>query len=176
VPKDAPKVAWTVKEVDDKTIGISQVIAKDLIGHVDNSSYPLLDVNIHMTLITPAHAKGPVPVLIMFGGVKPSRRVWGEQVENLTGGYYSMAGSFMKYGAKESSFGQTTVGDLPVDSPELIALCAPRLVFVSYGGPEKGRCKMTRSPGQLHGRGRRAPSVFAARRARARSAGRLPHG
>ena len=32
---------------------------KDLIGHVDNSSYPLINVNIHMTLVTPANAKGP---------------------------------------------------------------------------------------------------------------------
>jgi hypothetical protein len=313
VPKDAPKVTWTVKAVDDETIGFSPVIAKDLVGHVDNSSYPQIDVNIHMTLVTPAQAKGPVPVLIMFahagfpnpkepseseferinqawkailvqqdpslkevfaqhpawqpvkgtpfqfpqlnedgglpstwqliaagwgfalldpasvqadngagltrgviglvnhgqarhpddwgalrawawgasrgldyletdpavdskhvgiegvsrygkaalvteaydqrfavgligssgeGGVKPSRRVWGEQLENLTGGgYYWMAGNFMKYGAKESSFGQKTAGDLPVDSPELIALCAPRLVFVSYGVPEKGDAK-----------------------------------
>jgi hypothetical protein len=47
----------------------------------------------------------------------------------------------MKYGAKESSFGSKNAGDLPVDSPELIALCAPRLVFVSYGVPEKGDAK-----------------------------------
>ena len=73
------------------------------------------------------------------GGVKPSRRNWGEQLENLTGGgYYWMAGNFMKYGAKEATFGSKNAGDLPVDSPELIALCAPRLVFVSYGIPEFG--------------------------------------
>jgi hypothetical protein len=313
VPRDTPEVTWTVKAVDDETIGFSPVIAKDLVGHVDNSSYPLIDVNIHMTLVTPARAKGPVPVLIMFtragfpnpkepseteferindawkailvqqdpslkevfaqhpawqpvkgtpfqfpqlnedgglpstwqliaagwgfalldpasvqadngagltrgviglvnhgqarhpedwgalrawawgasrgldyletdpavdskhigiegvsrygkaalvteaydqrfavgligssgeGGVKPSRRNWGEELENLTGGgYYWMAGNFMKYGAKEASFRPRTAGDLPVDSPELIALCAPRLVFVSYGVPEKGDAK-----------------------------------
>ena len=28
--------------------------------------------------------------------------------------------------------------DLPVDSHELIAMCAPRLTFISYGIPEKG--------------------------------------
>ncbi len=313
VPKDVPKVTWTVKAVDNETIGFSPVIAKDLVGHVNNSSYPLIDVNIHMTLVTPVRAKGPVPVLIMFthagfpnpkepsedeferinqawkalliqqdpslkevfaqhpawqpvkgtpfqfpqlnedgglpstwqliaagwgfalldpasvqadngagltrgiiglvnqgkprhpddwgalrawawgasrgldylqtdsavdakhvgiegvsrygkaalvteafdqrfsmgligssgeGGVKPSRRNWGEELENITGGgYYWMAGNFMKYGAKEASFGSKNAGDLPVDSPELIALCAPRLVFVSYGVPEKGDAK-----------------------------------
>ncbi|HEY3756420.1 MAG TPA: hypothetical protein VGL42_09755 [Opitutaceae bacterium] len=73
------------------------------------------------------------------GGVKPGRRVWGEQLENLTGGgYHWMAGNFMKYGAEEATFGSKNAGDLPVDSPELIALCAPRLVFVSYGIPEHG--------------------------------------
>ena len=66
VPSDAPKVTWTVKAVDNETIGFSPVIAKDLVGHVDNSSYPLIDVNIHMTLVTPARAKGRVPVLMMF--------------------------------------------------------------------------------------------------------------
>ena len=76
------------------------------------------------------------------GGVKPSRRNWGEELENLTGGeYYWMAGNFMKYGASEASFGSKNAGDIPVDSPELIALCAPRLVFVSYGIPERGDAK-----------------------------------
>ena len=32
-------------------------------------------------------------------------------------------------------------GDIPVDAHELIALCAPRLTFVSYGVPEKGDAK-----------------------------------
>jgi hypothetical protein len=313
VPANAPKVTWTVKTVDQESLGFNPVIASDLSGHVDNAAYPLIDVDIHMTLVLPAKAVGPVPVLVMFahagfpnpkepseaefakinqawqalliqqnpslkevfaqhpawqpvkatpfqfpqlnedgglpstwqliaagwgfalldpasvqadngagltrgviglvnhgqprhpddwgalrawawgasraldyldtnpavdakhvgiegvsrygkaalvteaydqrfamgligssgeGGVKPSRRVWGEQLENLTGGeYYWMAGNFMKYGAKTSRFGSRTAGDLPVDSPELIALCAPRLVFVSYGIPAKGDAK-----------------------------------
>ena len=37
------------------------------VGHVDNSAYPLIDVNISMTVVMPANAKGPVPVLMMFG-------------------------------------------------------------------------------------------------------------
>ena len=49
-----------------------------------------------------------------------------------------MAGNFLKYGAEESSFGRKDANDIPVDSHELIALCAPRPTFISYGIPEKG--------------------------------------
>jgi hypothetical protein len=310
IPRDVPKVTWTVTAVDREMIGFNRVIAKDVIGHVDNSSYPALNVNIHMTLVTPANATGPVPVLVMFGRagfpvpnepagsdlervnaawkalmvqqdpalkdvfashpawqpIRPTpfqppqlnadgdlpntwqliaagwgfallspasvqedngagltrgiiglvnkgqprkpedwgalrawawgagsaldyfasdpavdikhvgiegvsrygkaalvtmafderfamvlvgssgkggatllRRNYGEAVESLTGGeYYWMAGNFIKYGAAQSTFGSKTPGDIPVDSNELIALCAPRLTFISYGVPEKG--------------------------------------
>ncbi len=74
------------------------------------------------------------------GGVKPHRRDFGEAVENLTssGEYHWMAGNFLKYGAAQATFGSKNANDLPVDSNELIALCAPRPVFISYGIPEKG--------------------------------------
>jgi hypothetical protein len=63
------------------------------------------------------------------GGAKLHRRNAGEIVENLTGAgeYHWMAGNFIKYG------GPLNWGDLPVDSHELIALCAPRPVFISSG-------------------------------------------
>ena len=327
VPRDIPKVTWSLKVTDQEFVGRTPVIARHLSGHVDNSNYPLIDVDIDMVLVLPANAPAPVPVLIMFGravlpapaqptaaemnhlnqslrallaksdpslqsilekypayepmnaiaapwpfgpyrlpvptappgvngtsndpaafqqliadgwgyamldtssiqadsgagatrgiiglvnhgqprhpddwgalrawawgasraldyletvpavdakhvgiegvsrygkaalvteaydqrffmgligssgegGVKPSRRVWGEQVENIAGGFhYWMAGNFMKYSADKGSFGSKNPGDLPVDSPELIALCAPRLVFVSYGIPDNGDAK-----------------------------------
>jgi hypothetical protein len=73
------------------------------------------------------------------GGAKLHRRNFGEAVESLTGGeYYWMAGNFMKYGASDATFGPKTANDLPVDAHELIALCAPRLTFISYGIPEQG--------------------------------------
>jgi hypothetical protein len=74
------------------------------------------------------------------GGAKLHRRNFGEAVENLTGSgeHHWMAGNFLKYGAAESTFGTRTAGDLPVDAHELIALCAPRPTFISYGVPEKG--------------------------------------
>src|SRR5258707_10086987 len=63
------------------------------------------------------------------GGAKLHRRYWGEQVENLTGSgeYHWMSGSFLKYG------GPLAPCDLPVDTHELIALCAPRPTFIHYG-------------------------------------------
>ena len=77
------------------------------------------------------------------GGVKLSRRNFGEAVENLTTGeYHWMAGNFLKYGAAQGKPGSVlNHGDLPVDSHDLLALCAPRLVFVSYGIPEHGDAK-----------------------------------
>jgi hypothetical protein len=63
------------------------------------------------------------------GGAKLHRRNWGELVENLagTGEYHWMAGNFLKYA------GPLHWNDLPVDSHELVALCAPRPVFISAG-------------------------------------------
>jgi hypothetical protein len=74
------------------------------------------------------------------GGAKLHRRNFGEAVENLTGSgeYHWMAGNFLKYGTAESAFGSKNAGDIPVDAHQLIALCAPRLTFVSYGVPERG--------------------------------------
>ncbi|MGI4739006.1 MAG: alpha/beta hydrolase family protein [Janthinobacterium lividum] len=73
------------------------------------------------------------------GGATLHRRVFGEAVESLTGGsYYWMAGNYLKYGAADATAGPKTGCDLPVDSHELLALCAPRPTFVSYGVPEKG--------------------------------------
>ena len=67
VPAAVPKVTWTVtKTVNDKA-GPYPVIAKELAGQVDNSHFPAITVNIEMVLVTPAWAKGPVPVMIMFG-------------------------------------------------------------------------------------------------------------
>jgi hypothetical protein len=63
------------------------------------------------------------------GGAKLYRHIFGEQVGNVAGTqeYHWMAGNFLKYA------GPLTPGDLPVDAHELIALCAPRPVFISGG-------------------------------------------
>jgi hypothetical protein len=264
MPKVTPKVVWeVVSTAEDVNNGVP-VIVKQLLGHVDNSSYPLVTVDIQLTLTTPAKATGPVPVMMEFGfgrrpgganappatppaglpapppgptwqqqvlakgwgyailvpntiqadngagltkgiiglvnkgqprklddwgalrawawgasraldyfetdkavdakavgiegvsrygkaalvtlaydsrfaigfiassgagGAKLHRRHFGEQVENVAGAgeYHWMAGNYLKYA------GPLTPNDLPVDSHELIALCAPRPVFISAG-------------------------------------------
>jgi len=66
------------------------------------------------------------------GGAKLYRHIFGEQLANVAGTneYHWMAGNFLKYA------GPLTPGDLPVDAHELIALCAPRPVFISGGATD----------------------------------------
>jgi hypothetical protein len=279
VPTNTPRVNWEVAGTTREMNGDVPVLTKRLVGHVDNSSYPLISVDIQLTLSTPANATGPVPVIMEFGlspeflaamarrqqqlqqqnsqnpqqpprppaatgpswqqqvlarawgyatiipttvqpdngagltqgiiglcnkgqprklddwgalrawawgasrvldyfetdksvdakrvgleghsrygkaalvamaydrrfaivyvsssgegGAKLHRRNWGEIVENVAGAgeYHWMAGNFLKYA------GPLTWNDLPVDSHELIALCAPRPVFISSGAASKG--------------------------------------
>ncbi len=263
VPKETPKVKWEVKETTKQMVGDIPAVTKRLIGHVDNSSYPLVTVDIQLTLTTPEKADGPVPVIMEFGfsfggkgpapkagappswqqqvlakgwgyaiitpnsiqadtggatrpdgtyqglntgiiglcnkgqprkpddwgalrawawgasraidyfetdkavdarrvgieglsrygkaalvamayderfaigfigssgagGAKIHRRDFGEKVENVAGSgeYHWMAGNYIKYA------GPLTAKDLPVDAHELVALCAPRPVFISVG-------------------------------------------
>ena len=69
IPKNVPKVNWTVKVTDREFIlrGFIPVTAKEIVGHVDNNAYPLINVDIKMMLVIPMNVKGPVPVLMMFG-------------------------------------------------------------------------------------------------------------
>lgn len=67
IPNITPKVEWTVNITDKEYVNRIPVTAKEIIGHVDNSSYPLIDVNIKMMLVIPTNVSGPVPVLMMFG-------------------------------------------------------------------------------------------------------------
>ncbi len=280
VPPNVPRITWSVKSTTNGMNGDVPIVTKELVGHADNSADPAIDVNIQLTLTTPANATKPVPVVMQFagyffgfgpppgytpppggrgnppfplgagrggpppgptwqsqvlakgwgyamintgsiqadngagltrgiigltnrgqpravddwgalrawawgasraldyfetdravdakhvaieghsrwgkaaliamaydqrfaaayvsssgeGGAKLNRRNAGEIVENLTGTgeYHWMAGNFLKYG------GPLSWGDLPVDSHELIALCAPRPVFISAGSADKG--------------------------------------
>ena len=59
------------------------------------------------------------------GGAKPSRRNFGETVDNVASSYW-FAPNFRKYAGGHWN-------DLPVDSDELIALVAPRPIFLNGG-------------------------------------------
>ena len=260
MPKVTPRVRWEVAKISREMNDDVAVITKELVGHVDNSSYPQVTVDIQLRLSTPANATGRVPVIMEFGGfgfpggrgpaasqtgptwqqqvlakgwgyasllpgsiqadkgagltqgiiglvnkgqprkpddwgalrawgwgasraldyfetdkavdpkkvgleghsrygkativamayddrfaiafvsssgeggAKLHRRNWGELVENVAAPneYHWMAGNFLKYA------GPLHVSDLPVDSHELVALCAPRPVFLSAGSLENG--------------------------------------
>ena len=71
VPAHTPPVRWEVASTQHETNGEFAVITKRLIGHVDNSAYPLISVDIKLELTTPANAKGPVPVVLELWPTAP---------------------------------------------------------------------------------------------------------
>jgi len=68
VPKVTPKVKWEVASTTPGKNGDFDIVTKQLVGVVDNSADPDIEVKIALTLTTPANAKGPVPVIMQFGG------------------------------------------------------------------------------------------------------------
>lgn len=62
-PESTPSVDWEVTTTTQETVGDVPVVTKKLVGHVDNSSYPRITVDIDLTLTTPAGA-GPVYELL----------------------------------------------------------------------------------------------------------------
>src|SRR5262249_1833128 len=67
VPAGVPAVSWSVAETVETTVGGQPVVARRVIGHVDNSAHPAIAVDIKMAVVVPVNARGPVPVLILFG-------------------------------------------------------------------------------------------------------------
>ena len=68
VPKVTPKVNWQVANTTTGKNGDVDIVTKQLVGVVDNSMDPDIEVKIALTLVTPANATGPVPVIMQFGG------------------------------------------------------------------------------------------------------------
>jgi hypothetical protein len=77
VPANVPIVTWSVKSRTDTLNGDVPIVRKELVGHVDNVSYPAVIVDILVTLSTPRNAKGPVPVILQLsgGGFGPPRPI-----------------------------------------------------------------------------------------------------
>ena len=67
VPPNVPRVTWSTSRTVNAIVGGRAVTGRQLIGHVDNSAYPLISVNIQMTFVTPSGVTRPVPVMIVFG-------------------------------------------------------------------------------------------------------------
>lgn len=73
-PRVTPKVTWEVVSTANETRYDTPVVVKQLVGHVDNSSYPQVTVDIRLTLTTPAQAKAAVPVVMELSfGQLPNR-------------------------------------------------------------------------------------------------------
>jgi hypothetical protein len=86
VPRNMPSVKWEVVSTEKglpmggggfggaapQPVSDIPVITKQVIGRVDNSSYPAITVNIGLTVVTPANATGPVPIVMQFGGGGPN--------------------------------------------------------------------------------------------------------
>ena len=63
-PDHLPKVDWQVTKTMPATCGGIEILAKRLSGRVDNASFPRIAVNIELLLLTPAHARAAVPVIM----------------------------------------------------------------------------------------------------------------
>lgn len=102
MPKVTPKVKWEVTSTTNEEKYGAPVITRQLVGHVDNSSYPQINVDIQMTLTTPAKAKGPVPVIVELSfifsrrpggpppGAPPAGIPWQQQVLEKGWGYATL--------------------------------------------------------------------------------------
>jgi hypothetical protein len=86
MPAHVPKVTWSVKESREELIAGKPVLFRRLIGHVDNSAYPLVNVDIEAELTTPKGAR-KAPVIVEFFPFEfrgrfppPPSPTWQEQV------------------------------------------------------------------------------------------------
>jgi hypothetical protein len=65
-PKNIPRVKWEVISTTKGMNGQIPVITKELRGHVENSTFPAIQVHIEASVSTPADATGPVPVILSY--------------------------------------------------------------------------------------------------------------
>jgi hypothetical protein len=66
LPEQMPEVQWKVVESKKETQDGTAVTVREVVGHVDSSAYPLLSVDISLTVTIPADASGPVPIVLRF--------------------------------------------------------------------------------------------------------------
>ena len=86
IPDNVPDVSWSIVETASGTVAGQAVVGRQLVGRVDNSAYPLIEVEIALTLVLPAERDGPVPVMILFGGGNLQQLVGNAEAPRFGGG------------------------------------------------------------------------------------------
>jgi hypothetical protein len=69
IPKNVPKVKWEVTNTAEGATGEIATITKTLVGQVDNSAFPQINVAIQASFTVPKNARGLVPIILQFGGL-----------------------------------------------------------------------------------------------------------
>src|SRR5262249_35418737 len=93
VPANVPKVNWEVTATTEGESGGIATVSKTVVGHVDNSAFPKIKVDIQASFTVPKRAKGRVPILVQFGGVggpfggRGGANSWTQQALNHGWGY-----------------------------------------------------------------------------------------
>jgi hypothetical protein len=71
-PTHIPGVTWKVSGVEQMTVQGIPAVVKHVTGHVDNSAYPAITVDIQLDVVTPQATRGrKVPVIIGGGSIRP---------------------------------------------------------------------------------------------------------
>lgn len=71
-PAHIPAVIWKVESAQPMSVSGVAAIVKHIVGHVDNSSYPAITVDIAADVVTPAATRGKkVPVIIGAASLHP---------------------------------------------------------------------------------------------------------
>ena len=66
VPANTPKVNWEIIQSKDTSFEGITATQQQLVGHVDNTMYPSIKVDIQLTLVLPADIQQKVPVVMEF--------------------------------------------------------------------------------------------------------------
>src|SRR5438067_6228959 len=66
IPSNVPPVKWEVTATTRGNANGVPTVTRSLVGHVDNSAYPALKVEIQASYTVPASASGPVPIMVEF--------------------------------------------------------------------------------------------------------------
>src|SRR5471030_680836 len=71
IPANVPGVTWEVTSTTPGRLGGIPIVTKNLKGHVDNSAFPSVKVDIQASFTVPAHTRRSVPMIVEFGGFRP---------------------------------------------------------------------------------------------------------